>query len=104
MKILKKGKDKSQPNFIETFICSKCGCEFEASEDEYWTESNWTTASLGDSSIAYSYTNYEQKHCNCPQCHAKCYTTGKLISNPTITLSGTEKTNIFDKTRDVVTL
>ena len=96
MKILKKGKEKPTDIHVETFICPECGCEFEASEDEFWTESNWTTASLGSST--YSYTNFEQLHCNCPQCHAKCYKSGKLISNPTVTLNGTNESNILDKT------
>ena len=72
----------------ETFVCPVCGCEFEASEDEYWVESGWTTASASAiDTNTYSYRNDEKTHCNCPQCHAKCYAS-RLISMPTITLNG----------------
>ena len=86
MKILKKGKDILINGHMETFVCRVCGCEFEASEDEYWIESGWTTSASSIDTNTYSYTNEEKRHCNCPQCHAKCFVS-RLISTPTITLS-----------------
>ena len=86
MKILKKGKDMSITGHMETFVCPVCGCEFEASEDEYWTESGWTVGASTIDINTYSYRNDEKMHCNCPQCHAKCFAS-RLISNPTITLN-----------------
>ena len=85
MKILKKGKDMTASKCTETFVCRVCGCEFEASEDEYWVESGWITSASTIGSDTYSYTNEEKIHCNCPQCHANC-SISRLLSTPTITL------------------
>lgn len=90
MKILKKGKDMTASKHTEAFVCPVCGCEFEASEDEYWIESGWITSAYTINTDAYNYTNEEKMHCNCPQCHAKCFAS-KLTSIPTITLSKASK-------------
>lgn len=91
MKILKKGKDMTVSKHTETFTCPVCGCEFEASEDEYWIEeSSWIASASTICANTYSYTTEEKMHCNCPQCHAKCFVS-KPASMPTITLSEASK-------------
>lgn len=53
MKILKEG-NLSKLNKVKKFLCNRCGCLFEATEDEY---------------------NYDKgyAYCICPFCHKTIY-------------------------------
>ena len=62
MKIVKEGRIPEKTTKV--FKCENCGCEFEASEDEYFENDN-TIASAFLSQPIYSYAN-------CPICHKMC--------------------------------
>ena len=69
MKIISSGK--LFPDNTVIFTCSKCGCKFSASPDEYYEESK-----LYDTlSVTYTISNKTRRHfhANCPECHKMCY-------------------------------
>jgi len=72
MKILKQGNENSNNT---KFVCKKCGCEFECSDDEYWIDNSITLTSYPASYNAYA---------SCPICHKVCHTyTHKNTNNCT---------------------
>ena len=62
MKIIKQGKSKEELkaifNKIKRFECKTCGCIFEADEDEYECEEE------------YTYSTY---YCKCPNCTKEAF-------------------------------
>ena len=83
MKIIKKGSTKD--NKIAHFTCKHCGCEFECSESEYWTD---TSVSL---------TSYPPQYyvmASCPECYKVCRTTIHVpVDGHSITVTGSTVAN-----------
>ena len=57
MKIIKEGSI-TKLNKVKRFLCSNCGCLFEATKDEYKKGSQY---------------NEEYAYCDCPFCHKTVY-------------------------------
>lgn len=70
---------------VERFTCNKCGCVFDADEDEFWVSDSlvnpfWSSDKITVTSFTYTLSTERRKFCNCPVCHAKCEKT-EIISN-----------------------
>lgn len=92
MKITKHGKQyKEASSATEEFKCSKCGCEFKAKDDEYYTDeeiSSFSTSTSCVISSTYTSTVTDRLVCSCPECH-KIVTKNKdrTVSKPYVTWS-----------------
>jgi hypothetical protein len=84
MNIIKHGSLLNK--IVERFTCQKCGCVFEADEDEFWVSDSLSNPFWGDTITTNSYTftvhTERKKFCNCPLCHAKCEKT-EIVQNYT---------------------
>ena len=81
MHIIKQGNlDAKKP----TFTCKNCGCEFECSESEYWTDSNI---------IMCTYPAQYKIISSCPCCHKICTST-RHIEPINISVTGTSSNDI----------
>jgi len=66
MNILKHGTKDNKNK--KTFTCGKCGCRFEAAQDEYWTD----TSSIWNENITYNAVTTKKSITCCPECHKIC--------------------------------
>ena len=62
MKIIREG-NITKLNKVKQFLCSNCGCLFEATKDEYKRESQY---------------NEEYIYCKCPFCNNTVYGEDKI--------------------------
>ena len=93
MKIKKHGKSDKKNLKTLVFTCPQCGCVFEASEDEYWEGSNFNSP-IGDPNLTWTTTAaYISRHCNCPECHAKCEKTDYNVNYLKVTCSDSSTSN-----------
>lgn len=93
MKITKHGKkaDKVRAG-IEEFSCEKCGCEFEAKEDEYYVDND---SSGWNGYLSTTYISTSKTYvCSCPECH-KIVRKVKYVPGYKITCNGSSVTNTF---------
>ena len=102
MNIIKHGEQASDNLMTEEFECGQCGCKFTADYDEYYVEKGTSFTTSSSLNYVYFHTVTDKYACSCPECHKIVLKTKqRTISNPTITLSGTDtKENIPDNCKN----
>ena len=83
------------------FICSKCGCVFSATFDEYYIDKGSAFSSLTTTNYVYRSTVTDYLVCSCPECHKIVVNKEeRTIENPTISLSGSTSARNFVSAED----